>query len=51
MRVPGWVVPYVRELAHMMAFFDVMGYAADPSTLRDAFGVRALTIEEWAGRT
>src|SRR5215211_3737947 len=51
MRVPGRVVPYVRELAHMMAFFDVVGYAADPSTLRDTFGVRALTIEEWAGRT
>ncbi len=51
MRAPGWVVPYVRELAHMMAFFDVVGYAADPSTLWDTFGVRALTIEEWAGRT
>jgi NADH dehydrogenase len=51
MRVPGRVVPYVRELAHMMALFDVVGYAADPSTLRDKFGVRALTIEEWADRT
>src|SRR3712207_789761 len=51
MSVPGRLVPYVRELAHMMAFFDVVGYAADPSTLRDTFGVRALTIEEWAGRT
>ena len=50
MRVPGRVVPYVQELAHMMAFFDVVGYAADPSALRDMFGVRALTIEEWASR-
>jgi uncharacterized protein YbjT (DUF2867 family) len=51
MRVPGRVVPYVRELADMMALFDVAGYAADPSTLRDTFGVPALTIEEWAGGT
>jgi uncharacterized protein YbjT (DUF2867 family) len=50
MRVPGRVVPYVQELAHMMAFFDVVGYAADPSALRDTFGVHALTIEEWASR-
>ena len=51
MRLPGRVVPYVQELAHMMTLFDVVGYAADPSTLRDTFGVRALTIEEWASRT
>ena len=51
MRVPGLLVPYVRELAHMMTLFDLVGYAADPSTLRDTFGVRALTIEEWARRT
>jgi uncharacterized protein YbjT (DUF2867 family) len=51
MRLPGRVVPYVQELAHMMTLFDVVGYAADPSALRDTFGVRALTIEEWAGRT
>ena len=51
MRVPGWIVPYVRELAHMMTLFDLVGYAADPSILRDTFGVRALTIEEWARRT
>jgi uncharacterized protein YbjT (DUF2867 family) len=51
MRVPGRVVPYVRELADMMALFDVAGYAANPSTLRDTFGVPALTVEEWAGGT
>jgi len=51
MRVPGRIVPYVRELADMMALFDVAGYAADPSTLRDIFGVPALTIEEWTGGT
>ncbi len=51
MRVPGRVVPYVQELADMMALFDVAGYVADPSTLRDTFGVPALTIEEWAGGT
>jgi len=38
--------PYVRELAEMMALFDTAGYAADPSVLRDTFGVSAL--EEWA---
>ena len=51
MRLPGRVVPYVQELAHMMTLFDVVGYAADHSTLRDTFGVRALTIEEWDRRT
>jgi uncharacterized protein YbjT (DUF2867 family) len=50
LRLSGRVVPYVRELAAMMALFDVAGYVADPSTLRDTFGVPALTIEEWAGR-
>jgi uncharacterized protein YbjT (DUF2867 family) len=50
LRLSGRVVPYVRELADMMALFDVAGYVADPSTLRDTFGVPALTIEEWAGR-
>jgi hypothetical protein len=34
-------------MAHMMALFDV-GFATDPSALRETFGVPALTIEEWA---
>jgi hypothetical protein len=33
----------------MMALFDAQGYAADPSILRDTFGVSALALEEWAG--
>jgi uncharacterized protein YbjT (DUF2867 family) len=49
LRLPGWVSPYVRELADMMALFDAAGYAADPSILRDTFGVSAQTLEEWAG--
>ena len=49
LRVAGRFSPYVRELAHMMAFFDATGFATDPSVLRDAFGVPALTVEEWAG--
>src|SRR5215204_1979922 len=48
LRIPGRVSPYLRELANMMAFFDTVGFAADPSVLRDTFGVSALTIEEWA---
>ncbi len=48
MRLPGRFVPYARELANMMAFFDAVGFAADPSVLRDTFGVPALSIEEWA---
>jgi uncharacterized protein YbjT (DUF2867 family) len=49
LRLPGWVSPYVRELADMMALFDTAGYAADPSILLDTFGVSALTLQEWAG--
>jgi uncharacterized protein YbjT (DUF2867 family) len=49
MRMPGRVVPRIREVADMMAFFDAVGFAADPSVLRDNFGVPALTIEQWAG--
>ncbi len=48
LRLPGRVSPYVRELADMMALLDAAGYAADPSILRDTFGVSALTLEEWA---
>jgi uncharacterized protein YbjT (DUF2867 family) len=48
LRLSGLASPYVRELANMMAFFDAVGFAADPSVLRDTFGVPALTIEEWA---
>src|SRR5829696_709378 len=47
MRLYGRTSPYARELA-MMAFFDAVGFAADPSVLRDTLGVSALTIEEWA---
>ena len=49
LRLPGRMSPYVRELADMMALFDAAGYAADPSILRDKFGVSALTLEEWLG--
>ncbi|HZC18696.1 MAG TPA: NmrA family NAD(P)-binding protein, partial [Rubrobacteraceae bacterium] len=48
MRLPGRASPYIRELTNMMAFFDTVGFAADPAVLRDTFGVPALTIEEWA---
>jgi hypothetical protein len=30
----------------MMALFVTLGYAADPSSLRDTFGVSALTLQE-----
>jgi uncharacterized protein YbjT (DUF2867 family) len=50
LRVGGLAVPYVRELANLMAFFNAVGYAADPSVLRDTFGVSALTIEQWASQ-
>jgi hypothetical protein len=30
----------------MMALFDTVGYAVDPSSLRDTFGVSALTLQE-----
>ncbi len=46
--VPGRFSPHTRELANMMAFFDAVGFATDPSVLRDTFGVPALTVEEWA---
>ena len=48
MHISGRASPYLRELANMMAFFDSVGFASDPSVLRDTFGVPALTIEEWA---
>ena len=48
LRAAGRFSPYVRAMAHMMALFDVVGFAADPSALRDTFDVPALTIEEWA---
>jgi uncharacterized protein YbjT (DUF2867 family) len=49
LRLPGRMSPYIRELADMMALFDAVGYAAEPSILRDTFGVSALSLEEWAG--
>jgi uncharacterized protein YbjT (DUF2867 family) len=48
LRAAGRFSPYVREMAHMMALFDAVGFAADPSALRETFGVPDLTIEEWA---
>ncbi|MDQ3966149.1 MAG: NAD(P)H-binding protein [Actinomycetota bacterium] len=48
LRVGGLAVPYVRELTNMMTFFNAVGFATDPSILRDTFGVPALSIEEWA---
>ena len=48
LRAAGRFSPYVREMAHMMALFDEVGFATDPSVLRETFGVPALTIEEWA---
>jgi uncharacterized protein YbjT (DUF2867 family) len=43
----GRFSPFVREMAHMMALFDEVGFATNPSVLRDSFDVPALTIEEW----
>ena len=51
MRLYGRTSRYARELANMMAFFDAVGFAADPSILRDTFGVPALSIEEWASQS
>lgn len=48
LRIPGLFLEEVRELANMSAFFDTVGYAADPVPLRETFGVEADTIEEWA---
>jgi uncharacterized protein YbjT (DUF2867 family) len=48
LRAAGLFSPYVREMAHMMALFDEVGFTTDPSALRETFGVPALTIEEWA---
>lgn len=48
LRLPGRASPYLRELANMMALFDAVGFATDLSVLLGAFGVPALTIEEWA---
>jgi uncharacterized protein YbjT (DUF2867 family) len=48
LRAAGRFSPYVREMAHMMALFDALGFAVDPSALRDTFEVPGLTIEEWA---
>lgn len=47
-RIPGLVLEEVRELANMFALFDAAGYAADPTPLRETFGVEAATLEEWA---
>ncbi len=48
LQLVGRASSYVRELANMMALFDAVGFATDPSVLRETFGVPALTIEEWA---
>ena len=48
MRLPGLLLGEVQELANMFALFDAAGYAADPSPLRERFGVRARRLEEWA---
>jgi hypothetical protein len=45
----GSVSSYLRTLANMMALFNTVGYAADPTSVRDTFGVSALTRQEWAG--
>ncbi len=47
LQLAGHASSYVRELANMMALFDAFSFAADPSVLRETFGVPALTIEEW----
>src|SRR5215203_354766 len=48
LRAAGRFSPYIREMAHMMALFDEVGFATDPSALRETFDVPTLTIEEWA---
>jgi uncharacterized protein YbjT (DUF2867 family) len=47
LQLAGRASSYTRELANMMALFDAEGFAADPTVLRETFGVPALTIEEW----
>jgi uncharacterized protein YbjT (DUF2867 family) len=47
-RLAGRFSAPVEELANMFALFDAAGYATDPTPLQDVFGVRALSIEEWA---
>jgi len=48
LRLAGLASSYLRELVNMMALFDAVGFATDPSVLRETFGVSALTIEAWA---
>jgi uncharacterized protein YbjT (DUF2867 family) len=50
MRLAGRFSPPVEDLASMFGLFEAAGYASDSPTLRETFGVEALTIEEWAGR-
>ena len=49
MRLVGRFASPVEEVANLFALFDAAGYAADPATLRETFGVEALSLEEWAG--
>lgn len=50
LRLPGRLLPYVRDLANMFALFDAAGYATDSVALRETFGITAANLEEWAGQ-
>jgi uncharacterized protein YbjT (DUF2867 family) len=50
MRLAGRFSAPVEELASMFALFDAEGYASGSPALRETFGIRATTIEEWAAR-
>lgn len=48
MRLPGRAVPWLLELADMMALFDTAGFSTASPALQDVFGIEGLTIERWA---
>ncbi len=49
MPLTGQAIPYVGELADMMALFDAAGFETRSRSLRDTFGVDALNVDEWSG--
>jgi hypothetical protein len=50
MWLPGLLLPHIGNLVCMCVFFDAVGYAANPTPLRDLFGVEVLTIEKLAAQ-
>jgi uncharacterized protein YbjT (DUF2867 family) len=49
MHLAGRFASPVEEVANLFALFDAAGYAADPATLRETFGIQVLSLQEWAG--